>query len=370
MKIIHIFNEFKFSGAEIMYVDAAPLFQEKKCQLTAVSTSDNLGVFAPKFEEAGYKLMHLPLPKLSSLWSRIQYYKDLISLLKKEKYDVVHIHRSDVMWGAAFSAWMAGKRSVYTFHNVFPTRAFTFLYHCFLRYTAKSFFGCKFQAISDSVYQHELNFYHNKTKKIYNWYSNKRFFPADESEKAKVRAQLAIPTDALVIISIGGCSGIKRHADIIKSIPNLVGRGINCIYLHLGDGETKCEEQDLAKELGIGESVRFMDNQTDVRKYLIASDIYVMTSRFEGISLTTMEALACKIPSILYNVPGLRDFNSTGENTLLIPEDFEILAENIADLHKNPQIREKLSNNGFAFVNSTFDMRRNTDEIYQLYTEK
>lgn len=370
MKVIHIFNEFKFSGAEIMYVDAASIFQEKDCELTAVSTSPNLGVFAPNLAKAGFRLMHLPIPKGRNFWSRIQYYRRLITLLRKEEYDVVHIHRNDVMWGMAFSAWMAGKRSVYTFHSVYSSRTISFVYHYLLRLTAKKIFKCKFQAISDTVHQHEVDRYNNKTKKIYNWYSDKRFFPADESEKDRVRTELAIPAGVLVVISVGGCSRIKRHTDIIKSIPKLVDRGINCVYLHIGDGETKCEEQDLAKEFGISERVRFMDNQTDVRKYLIASDIYVMTSTFEGISLATMEAMGCRIPSVLYNVPGLRDFNATGENSLLIPEDFEILAEKIADLYKNPKNREKLSKNGFKFVNSAFNMKRNTDEVYKFYIQK
>ncbi|HFU75310.1 MAG TPA: glycosyltransferase family 1 protein, partial [Arcobacter sp.] len=56
MKVIHILNELKYSGAEIMYVDAASLFQYKGCQLAVVSTAKNVGEFAPKFQEAGYEV--------------------------------------------------------------------------------------------------------------------------------------------------------------------------------------------------------------------------------------------------------------------------------------------------------------------------
>src|SRR5699024_5257959 len=159
---------------------------------TAVSTAPHLGEYAPQVENAGYAIKHLPLPKRSSVWSRVKYYKMLITLLRRECYDVMHIHRSDAMWGMAFCAWMAGERSVFTFHNVFPSRTLSFIYHCLLRFTAKKFFGCKYQTISDSVYKHELNFYHNQTQKIHNWYSNKRFFPATQTEKVRIREEISI----------------------------------------------------------------------------------------------------------------------------------------------------------------------------------
>ncbi len=56
MKVLHILNELKFSGAEIMYVDAAPIFQRLGCDLSIVNTSKHLGVYTPFFEKAGYKV--------------------------------------------------------------------------------------------------------------------------------------------------------------------------------------------------------------------------------------------------------------------------------------------------------------------------
>jgi glycosyltransferase involved in cell wall biosynthesis len=367
MKVIHILNELKFSGAEIMYVDAAPVFQQLGCELIVLATAPDLGEYAPYFKRAGYKVLHKPYPSLKNYVKRLKYYWNFSRFLKQEKIDVVHIHASGCMWGMLLAAWLADKHSVYTFHNVFPSKKYTYIYHCLRRWSAKNVFKCKFQTISDSVYDHELNFYHNPTTKIYNWYGNNRFYPALSDEKEKIRQELNIPLDALVLISVGGCSSIKRHSEILKALPLVMKEIPNCIYLHLGQGVSESEERELSCKLGLEKNVRFIGNQTGVRKYLIASDIYIMPSRFEGIPITTIEAMGCNIPAILYNVPGLRDFNKEKECSLLIPEDYEHLAESIVSLSKEKAKQNELTMNAKQLVDTQFNMQMNATKIFEIY---
>ena len=367
MKIVHILNELKFSGAEIMYVDAAPVFQEKGCDLSVVATAPQVGEFAPYFERAGYEVFHKPYPDLKNYISRIKFYRNFINFIKNENIDVVHIHSNGAMWGMALCAWLAGIKSVNTYHSVFPTKWYSYYYHRFLRWSAKNIFKCKFQSIGDSVYDHELNLFKNKTIKIRNWYGSNRYYPAEVEEKKQNRQDLVIPENAFVVISVGGCDHNKRHHDIIKALPLIVDQIPNLIYLHLGCGKTEEEEKQLSVDKGVSEYVRFCGNQRDVRKYLTASDVYLMTSHYEGISITTIEAMACKIPTILYDVPGLRDFNKKGENSILIQEDYAVLAEKIIYLFKHPEKITEISNNAIAMVEEYYGMEKNATQIYNLY---
>ena len=271
------------------------------------------------------------------------------------------------MWGFALCAWLTNIRSVFTFHNVFPTHFYTYPFHCLIRWTAKYIFQCRFQTISDSVYNHEVNFYKNNTYKIYNWYGSNRYFPAKLDDKIIFRKELDIDEDMFVMISVGGCSHIKRHTDIIKGLPMIIQKIPKCLYLHLGTGLTEKEEIYLAEEIGVLNHIRFCGNQIDVRKYLIASDVYIMPSQFEGIPITTIEAMACCIPTILYDVPGLRDFNLTGKNCILIPEDYGILVDKIINLYTNPEILSEMVLRAKEFVNENFNMSINVQKIFQLY---
>ena len=367
MKIVHILHELKFSGAEIMYVDAAPVFQKKGCELLVVASAPQLGDFAPYFERAGYKVFHKPFPRLKNYWGRIKYYKMFVKFIKDEDIDVVHIHSHGSMWGMSLCAWIANKKSVKTFHAIFPTSWYSYFYHCLLRWSSKKIFKCKFQSIGDSVHDHELNLYANKTTKITNWYGSNRYFPAKEDEKAQVRKELKISENTLVVVSIGGCDQNKRHHDIIKALPLIVDQIPDVLYLHLGKGITEEEEKKLSFDKGIEKHIRFCGNQRDVRKYLIASDFYLMTSRSEGLSITTIEALACNIPSILYNVTGLRDFNNNGENSFLIPEDYKVLADKIIFLHNQPGEGVRIANNGKEMVEECYNMEKNALKVYDLY---
>lgn len=368
MKVIHFLHELKYSGAEIMYVDAAPVLQKLGCELAVVNTAPRLGEYAPFFEKAGYKVYHRPYPK--GYLKRWKYYQETIKFLKKGKYDVVHIHSSALKWGISYCAWRAGCRSIYTFHAIFKSHWYSYLYHYWLRWCAKHIFGCIFQTISDSVYENEKNYYHNNTAKIYNWYGSNRFYPALPGEKKDLREKLNIRQNALVIISVGGCSYIKRHTDVIKALAEILIEYPNTIYLHLGEGVSLQEEIELANKLGVSESIRFCGNQKDVRKYLSISDIYIMTSRHEGISLTTIEAMACNIPAILYNVPGLRDFNREKECSELIAEDHLLLAQTIMKLNKDKARQLFLTKNAKAFVDKYFYMETNVNKIFDLYKRK
>ena len=367
MKVIHILHSLKYSGAEIMYVDAAHLFQEKGCEISVVATANDLGEFAPKFKDAGYELFHKPYPSKINFFKKILYYYKFVTFLKKENYDVVHIHASGTMWGMALCAWLAGKKSIYTFHNVFPTRPLTRPYHIFLRWTAKNWFNCKFQTISDSVYNNELITFKNKTTKINNWYGSNRYFPANENEKARFREEMGFDKNVLVIVSVGGCSHVKRHTDIIKALALVVKQIPDCFYLHLGEGYLENEEQKLAEQLDIKDNIHFLGNQSDVRKFLIASDIYVMSSKFEGLPITTIEAMACGIPTILYDVPGLRDFNKTVKTSTLIKEDYKTLAHSIINFYKNKAPMAQLAATAKQFVDDNYSMRINSEKIFQLY---
>lgn len=368
MKVLHVLNELKFSGAEIMYADAASVFQNLGCELIVVNTAETLGEFASNFARHGYTVLHLPYPSTGNALSKYKYCKSFIKMLKDQRIDVVHIHRSDIKHCMARCAYLAGCKSVYTFHSVFKSRRITYLYHLWLRWSMKHLYHCQLQSISDSVYDNEKNYYHNKTTKIYNWYGSNRIYPAvNETEKIEVRKELGIDKDTLVLISIGGCSPIKRHSEIIKALPSILKLYPNAIYLHLGNGTNISEEQQLATTLNVDSNIQFCGNQADVRKYLIASDIYIMTSKFEGISITTIEAMACNIPAVLYDVPGLRDFNSQNECCELIPEDYNLLAETVVRLYNDKSRRGKLVKNASNLIHNNYDMKTNATKIFHLY---
>ena len=368
-KVAHIFNELKFSGAEIMYAQAGEIFHANGLELIAISTADAEGDFAEVLAENHYKIEHYPIPKskVGNLLQFIKYYFNFYLYLKKEKVTVLHIHKSTHYWFFALCACFARIRCVRTVHNVFKNRKVTWIKAYLERLTARRILGLSFQSIGQSVSDNELMYYKNPTTKINNWFDSRKFFPVNsKNEKLMLRKNLGISETDFVIITVGGCSKIKKHSAVIKAIHSLQGK-INCTYLHLGCCETEDEEKNLVKELGLSEQVKFVGNTQEVRKYLIASDIYVMPSLFEGLSIAAVEAMACGLPSILYDVPGLRDLIYNDDNGLLIPPKLDELCGAILTMKNNQELRNSCSINAVKFVNDNFAIEKNVNEIIEFY---
>lgn len=368
MKVLHVFNALEFSGAEVMYVQAAPIFKEKGCELIALSTAKELGSYASNFEKSGYKIEHKPL--ILSLKNILTFLSTLVWLynyIKDEKVDVVHIHRSVNYWWVALFARLAGAGVVRTIHNVFKNRWFTRPKAIIERWSARILLKVVFHSIGESVYQNEQGYYKNQTSKVNNWFDNTRFFPViNKQEKTKIRAELGL-ADELVVISVGGCSYVKRHEDILEAV-SVISKIRPITYLHLGDGITRCAEEHKAAELNITDNVIFVGKTNEVRKYLIASDIYLMPSRFEGLSIATIETMACGLPSVLYDVPGLRDLVHQDDTGLLIPENVPELVKAITYLDNDEAARCVKGEKATEVANDSFNITNGVEGIYTIYT--
>lgn len=366
MRVLHLFNEINFSGAELMYRDAADYFREKEVEMYALGTAKNFGNFIENFSEKGINTVHKPYrSKFVLSKAGLSFYWFLYKFLKQNKIDVLHIHRDDIYFAAVIT-YVLGIRSIKTQHSIFYNRKLTLPLSIARRTIVRDLFKTDFHSIGESVHSHELKYYKNPSTKINNWYNPKRFYGFTDSERSEAKKELNIPNDVFVIISVGGCAPIKNHHDVLRAIALSKGK-LNILYLHLGKGKTECEEKQLAEDLGISEMVRFEGNKDNVRDYLIASDVFVMTSKFEGLGNSSLEAMACGIPVILYNVVGLRDLISNNDNGFLIESNPKELADKILLYSDKPELRKEKGANASVFVNKNHSMVTSVDSMLSFY---
>lgn len=107
-----------------------------------------------------------------------------------------------------------------------------------------------------------------------------------------------------MIVSVGNCSEVKNHVSIIRAIAS-IPREERPIYFHAGMEEVDRPELDLSEKLGV--DIHFLGAVSDIPELLQAADVFVMPSLYEGMSIASMEALACGLLTVLSDVPGLRD---------------------------------------------------------------
>jgi L-malate glycosyltransferase len=80
----------------------------------------------------------------------------------------------------------------------------------------------------------------------------------------------------------------------------------------VGDGEQRSDCEQLARDLGISDSVRFLGKQDAIEEILSVSDLFLMPSQSESFGLAALEAMACKVPVVSSNAGGLPELNVEG----------------------------------------------------------
>jgi glycosyltransferase involved in cell wall biosynthesis len=110
---------------------------------------------------------------------------------------------------------------------------------------------------------------------------------------------------------VGTCADVKNHPLLLQAIALMKYRS-QLHYFHVGYAEHITEEeQRLAEELGITEQVTFV-GRAEPLPYLKGADVYVMTSKYEGLSIAALEAIFTGMPVLLSDVPGLDEFQDKG----------------------------------------------------------
>ena len=339
-----------------------------QCQY-ALSTGNTKGEYAGEFEKKGIIVTHRKIEHGNNIYifliNIFKFYLWFYNYVKFNNINVIHIHRTD-LYIPCIIAWRLNIRCIKTQHNVFRNRWYTRFYGVAQRYIVRNIFNTIFQTISESVYDNELNYYKNKSVRINNWFDNKLFYPSSSvTEKKLLKIKLNLRDDTFNIISVGSCTDIKNHSDVIRALA-IINKKYNINYIHLGDGVNENKEKLLAKELGVLDNIIFLGNKKNVRDYLICSDVFVMTSRYEGLGNSAIEAMACGLPSILYNVPGLNELIVNNSNGFLIaPNHFE-LARKIEFLINNRD-HSSMSRSAINMVILNYSMEINAVKVRSIY---
>ena len=97
---------------------------------------------------------------------------------------------------------------------------------------------------------------------------------------------------------------VRIFAKVNKEIPSKL--------LMVGDGQERSDCEQLCRDLGVSDNVRFLGKQDAIEEILSVSDLFLMPSQSESFGLAALEAMACKVPVISTNAGGLPELNVEG----------------------------------------------------------
>jgi glycosyltransferase involved in cell wall biosynthesis len=179
-------------------------------------------------------------------------------------------------------------------------------------------------------------------------YTGVRSVQSTIDDKCRIRAELGIPIDMPVIVFAGRLCEQKRPTTLAEILKNLREQGVEFHALVIGEGELKHQLVKLLDEYQLTNHVQMLGSVPHQRwlDILSASDILLMPSKYEGISIALLEALAAGVVPVVAKVGGQDEIVSADAGVLIPQSDTELLeyVEAIRHLLSDPSALQQMSN--------------------------
>jgi len=326
------------------------------------------GPFFERFQSLGIEVAPLPLNGLSP-----RTLAAVIRLVRERRIRAIHSHGKGAGLYGRLAGWWTGVPALHTFHGIhyghYPPgfrRPYLWLERRLSRLSRAVIHVSESQA-RDAAGLHLAD--PGRTHVVVNGIDSKEVRGMAEGAPLS-RAALGLSADAQVVGTVARFDRVKGLDVLLESVRRLAGRYPRLALVLVGGGE---EERNLRRRVaraGLADRVRFTGELADVPRLFPALDLYVSSSRGEGLPLSLLEAMACALPVVATRVTGHVDVVLEGVTGLLAgPEDPEALAASVARLLDDPGLREKMGRAGRERVETHFSLERMAARLAGLYRE-
>jgi glycosyltransferase involved in cell wall biosynthesis len=221
---------------------------------------------------------------------------------------------------------------------------------------------CVSDAMRDSLIK-DFGFPAKKMKTIHNGVSLTQFVPS-ESNGLAIRAKLGIDRDEFLLVCAARLSDQKGIDILLQAMAQVLREGVRCKGVIVGDGPLRDQLLKQARGLSLCGHVFFEGFREDVRPYLQASSAFILTSHWEGLPLSILEAMACGLPSIVTDVGGNAEAITHQIHGLVVPPgSVGAVADAISYLATHPHERAQMSKMARARACEAFDIEKRMAEI-------
>lgn len=355
MKILQIINSLSTGGAEKLVCESTILFQKHRLVVDVLSLSKDKTIFWQELKKLTngrifgltYKTIYNPL----LVFKIIPYLN---------RYDIIQVHLFPSLYWVVLAKWISFSKTkiIYTEHSTTNRRRGIFLFRILDRiiYSGIKNVVCISDDVEKNLKRH-LASDNSKFRKIYNGISVEIFQNAIAYPKNRF-----FNDECFILTQVSSFRYPKDQSTVIKSLQYLPEK-VKLILV--GDGPLIDIHKDLVKRLNLNCRVLFLGNRSDIPQILKTSDIIVLSSEYEGLSLSNIEGMAAGKPFIGSCVPGVIDVVK-GYGLLFNVGEYTDLALKIKKLLDSTEYYHKVASRCFNRAQS-FDIERMISSYIDLY---
>ena len=360
MRILHIIESLEFGGAEKVVVSLAnsmagtqqvSICCVKTIGALAVELDKRIDVFCMNKPEGNDYLLPFRLARI----------------LRRNNYDVVHTHN----WGVFLEGGLAGMLAktpalIHTVHGPYakypdtPVARIKLTLRHFLERVLASRFR-RIATVSDAIADYVVN-------------------DIAIDQEAVLTVHNGIPIsggaafaqsggDDVVFITVGRLAAIKNHELMVRALREVLDTGTRVRLLIVGDGPERERIERCLREHQLQDKVSLLGFRSDVGEILSGADVFLMTSRYEGISIAMLEAMRAGLPVIATRVGGVPETVRDGTTGLLVgPDDLPGLVQAMLRLARSKPLRQEMGRRGREFLTEEFSLAQMSARYLKLYS--
>lgn len=335
MKLLHVITSLRTGGAEKLMVDLLPMLRDLGNDVELLLFDGIRTKFMEQLERSGINMHFSRVGGSVYNPNNILYLRNIIN-----QFDIVHTHNTAPQLFAAMAKDLIRGNSVKlvtTEHNT-TNRRRNKPYLKFIdrwMYSKYAKVICISNQAENNLRQH-LNDDSSKICTIFNGIDISRF-----SSYNRINEPSNENHENIIVTMVAAFREQKDQPTLIRALSLLPA---NFKLQLVGGGEIGLIEKnkDLVKQLKLSDRVDFMGMRTDIPSILHASDIIVLSSHYEGLSLSSLEGMASGRPFVASDVDGLHEIVD-GYGLLFPHEDAQSLADILLKLSKDKAYADRIA---------------------------
>ncbi|MFN8384163.1 MAG: glycosyltransferase [Anaerolineales bacterium] len=346
LSILLLGTQISIGGAQKVLLDQALWFHEHGHKVTAMFMYDKEGLQGEWQAASPFPIISLKafagrgkgiqnvLPLLKGLFSLWKY-------LRSEKVDVIETFTHDSSMVALPVAWLARVPvRIATHHGVIegisPWRE---RIHSWM---VNHNIAQKLVAVSRKMYQAALR-EGVHSERVVTILNGIKPLPIENRSRLEVRKEAGMHVDDLLLIAVGRLVYAKAHEVLVASMPAVLQEFPNAKVEIYGEGVLRDDLLRQIQRLGLSNSVKLQGKSDNIARQLSNADVFILSSRSEGLPIALLEAMSAGLPCISTKVEGVDEVLMDGVHGLTVPiGDPNALSQAILQLLRDPDARSKM----------------------------
>lgn len=351
--ILFLTRTMKFGGTENVVLQLCEILQPKVNKIIVCSCG---GIHVERLTEMGIK--HYVIPDISEkkISTIIRIAKIIKSILKNENITIVHSHHR---MAALYTRILSNKKilQVANAHNTFKNKK---------KMTQFAYSRTKVIAVGEQVKKNLIEYFQLPVSRVTVIHNAVKAF--DSKIQPIVELEVARKEGYTLIGNIGRLSEQKGMEYFIQAAEKVLKKYPKVKFYIVGEGEDAIKLKNIAKQMLLEDSIRFLGYRLDIQNIMSQLDFIVLSSLWEGLPLTPIEAFSVSKTVIATSVDGTPEIVKDKYNGLLVEsKNIQQLSDSILWLCQEKEFRKKLEMKASESYKSEFSFEKLAEKYIKFY---